>query len=312
MMQSQWPGAGPIFEPSATDPWGGPFARPGSNVAAAAPAPQPDGLAQPWWPAAAGAPPRGPGGFGGIGMFGSADASGGSLSGLIGNIIAQLQSLIGGYLNGGQAAGGAQQQQFSSLDVSSTGDPHLAATGTRPGNCAPALNERYDSMTAHTDLVDSADVAGGYRVSTAVTQPDANGVTWNRSATVHANDGADRVTMNRDGSFVVVDDGEPVQLAAGQSLQLSGGSTVTRGNDGALTIAANGTGGGTIATTLRANGNGVDVTTHAQNIAVGGDVVNHDAPPALAHGHHQRRYPQAAGPMPAPAATPTATVPPAL
>jgi len=310
MMQSQWPGAGPIFDPSTAGPWSGPFARPGSNVATAAPAAQADDLAQPWWSSPAGAPQIGGGGFGGIGMFGAADASGGSLSGLIGNIIAQLQNLIGGYLNGSRAGGA--QQQFSSLDVSSTGDPHLAATGTRTGNCAPALNERYDSMTAHTDLVDSADVAGGYRVSTAVTQPDPSGVTWNRSATVHANDGADRVTMNRDGSFVVVDDGEPVQLAAGQSLRLSGGSTVTRGNDGALTIAANGTGGGTIATTLRANGNGVDVTTHAQNISVGGDVVNHGASPARAHGHghHHRRYPQAAAPVPAPAAAPTQTTPP--
>lgn len=304
MMQSQWPGGGPIFDPSATDTWSAPVAFPGSN-AVAAPAARPDGVARPWWSGAASQ--SGPGG---IGAFGSANATGGSLFGLIGNIIAQLQSVIGSYLNGCET-GAAPPQRFTSLDVSSTGDPHVAATGTRAGDCAPAVNEHYDSMTAHTDLVDSADVAGGYRVSTAVTQPDAAGVTWNRSAAVHLNDGADRVTMNRDGSFIVVDDGAPVQLSAGQTLQLSGGSTVSLGTDGALTVAATGINGGTIATTLRANGNGVDVSTHAQNITVGGDVVNHAAPSrAHGHHHHHRRYPQAPAAMPAIPAAPAATVPP--
>ena len=156
-------------------------------------------------------------------------------------------------------------------------------------------------MTPHDDLVHSTDVAGGYRVSTTVTQPGANGVTANQSATVHANYGWDQVTMNRDGSFAIVDDGEPVQLAAGSSRQLSGGEMVTRNQDGSLTVSAANDRGGTIATTLRATGGGVDVTTHAQNLAVGGDVVNHGEQlrpigvpghvPGHGHGHRHHRHP---------------------
>ncbi len=108
--------------------------------------------------------------------------------------------------------------------------------------------------------------------------------------------------MNRDGSFAITDDGEPVQLAAGSSRQLSGGETVTRNQDGSLSVSAANANGGTIATTLRATGGGVDVSTHAQNLAVGGDVVNHDAEqqpihrghtPSHGHGHKHHRHPTA-------------------
>lgn len=306
MMPSQWPDAGRIIDPSALDAWGGPFARPGAK-AAASPAAPPDGLSRPWWTAGNGATG---GGFGGFGGFGAGDGSGGSLFALIGNIVSQLQRLVGGYLNDGLGDGGPQQR-FTNLDVSSTGDPHLAAVGTRSGNCEPAVNDHFDSMTAHDDLVHSSDVESGYRVSTTVTQPDANGITWNRSATVHAGGDWDRVTMNRDGSSAITSGGDPVQLDAGHSLQLSGGETVTRNKDGSLTVDATGVDGGTIATTLRASGNGVDVTTHAQNIAVGGDVLNHDAQPVRAHGHghHHHRYPTGGGGAPR-AEVPAATVPP--
>lgn len=306
MMQSQWPETGRIVDPSGLDAWGGPLVGPGAN--AVAPEAPPDGLSRPWWTTGNGVPG---GGFGGSGGFGGYDASSGSLFAAIGNIVAQLQGLVAGYLNGGQTAA-AQPQIFTNLAVSSTGDPHLAAVGTRAGGGDANVDDRFDSMTGHADLVDSGDVAGGYRVSTAVTQPDANGVTWNSSATVHANDGWDSVTMNKDGSFAISDDGNPVQLDAGHTAQLAGGETVTHNADGSLTVNATGMNGGTIATTMRASGSGVDVTTHAQNIAVGGDVVNHGAAPrAHGHGHHHRRSPQGAGAAPAPAA-PTATVPPAF
>jgi hypothetical protein len=56
---------------------------------------------------------------------------------------------------------------------------------------------------------------------------------------------------------------------------LAGGETVGENQDGSLTVRATNAAGGSIATTLRANGSGVDVTTHAHELSVGGDIVNH-------------------------------------
>lgn len=145
-------------------------------------------------------------------------------------------------------------------------------------------------MTSHDDLVEANGVAGGYRVSTAVTQPDANGVTYNRAATVHAGGGFDCVTMQRDGSIAIVSGGEPIGIDKGASVTLAGGETVSENQDGSLVVSAADGSGGTISTTLRANGAGVDVTTHAHQLGIGGDVVEHGRPH---HGGHHRRPAQA-------------------
>jgi hypothetical protein len=303
MIQPQWPGFARTIDPQPFARTTTPFADISSaegELARTFGTTRSDGLARPWWTCGTGAIGNGNGNGNPFGNLWGGVGTGGSLASMITGIIAQLQQLVSGFMGESAAQGGAQQQ-FSNLDVSSTGDPHIAAVGTRtgPGGGA-ALNEHYDSMTAHDDLVHSTDVAGGYRVSTTVTQPGTNGVTANQSATVHANYGWDQVTMNRDGSFAIADDGESVQLAAGSSRQLSGGETVTRNQDGSLTVTAANDRGGTIATTLRAIGGGVDVTTHAQNLAVGGDVVNHDAEPqpihrghapGHGHGHKHHRHP---------------------
>ena len=129
-------------------------------------------------------------------------------------------------------------------------------------------------MTAHDDLVHTDQVEGGYRVSKEVTHPDANGVTFNRSAAVHSNFGQDEVTMNRAGLYRVFDDGRAVVLGKGESATLSGGERVDVNGDGSVTVnAANGA--ATIATTLRSTGSGVDVSTHAHDIALGGDAITH-------------------------------------
>jgi hypothetical protein len=47
-----------------------------------------------------------------------------------------------------------------------------------------------------------------------VTQPGANGVTWNQSAMVHTNFDQDAVMMNRDGSFGIYDNGVDLPLAS--------------------------------------------------------------------------------------------------
>ena len=130
---------------------------------------------------------------------------------------------------------GGPQQRFQNVDVSSTGDPHIAETGTQEGRGGShAVDVRWDSMTSHDDLVHSNQIDGGYRVSTAVTPPGANGITSNQSATVHTNFDQDSVTMNRDGSFAIFDDGQQVQLGKGESADLSGGETVTANQDGSL------------------------------------------------------------------------------
>ena len=307
MIQPQWPGLGRTFDPTPFDAAGTAArgAASGGGTATLAVA-QGDAVAGPWWACGTGA-------LGTVGAIpcpsGGADGSGNTLSTLISNLIGRLQQLVGGFIGESGAENGTQRQ-FNTVDVSSTGDPHLAASGTLSGSNAP-LTEKFDSMTAHDDLVHSTAIDGGYRVSTAVTQPDANGVTANQSATVHANYDGDRITMNRDGSYAISDDGDAVQLAKGGSLELAGGETVTSNADGSLTVAAANAAGGTIATTMRATGGGVDVTTHAQNLAVGGDVVNHDLPPVPGtrhhgHGHKHHRDPLTlnGGPAPTPVTPP--------
>jgi hypothetical protein len=87
-----------------------------------------------------------------------------------------------------------------------------------------------------------------------------------------------------------------VRLGKGESALLSGGETVSENQDGSLIVSARSATGGTIATTLRANGAGVDVTTHAHEIAVGGDAIEHADPAApvrhtaRAHAHARARH----------------------
>jgi hypothetical protein len=308
MMQTQWPGLGTGFDLSPLDsPDGGDGGSAGRASALFRPQ-APDGVARPWWASGAIA---GDGGGGKAigGMFGTTNASNGSIAGIITGLLSLLQQLVGSFLNQNQTTAPAQTptqpqdqhcpaasagQRFEDVDVSSTGDPHLAAVGTREDG-GGAIDAHWDSMTSQNDLVHSGQIDGGYRVSTSVTQAGANGVTSNQSATVHANFDQDAVTMNRDGSFAVYDNGAEVRLGKGESAVLSGGETVTENDDGSLVVGARSATGGTIATTLRANGAGVDVTTHAHDIAVGGDAISHADPnapaqpgaqEAHAHVHH--------------------------
>ncbi|MDQ6941636.1 MAG: hypothetical protein M3169_03865 [Candidatus Eremiobacteraeota bacterium] len=306
MMQTQWPGHGTGFDLSALEsPLGGDDGSVGTARNFFRPQP-PDGVARPWW--ASGAITSDGQGTNSIGgLFGTPNASHGSIAGIITGLLNLLQQLVGSFLNQSQpttpaqtptqlphqnCVAGGSGQRFENVDVSSTGDPHLAAVGTREGG--GAVDARWDSMTSQNDLVHSTQIDGGYRVSTTVTQAGANGVTSNQSATVHANFDQDAVTMNRDGSFAIYDNGAEVRLGKGESAVLSGGETVSENQDGSLVVGSRSATGGTIATTLRANGAGVDVTTHAHDIAVGGDVIAHadrsaparqDAHDARAHGH---------------------------
>jgi hypothetical protein len=312
MMQTQWPGLGPSLDLSSLDAAAGDGRRmwPGDGAFAALPSQPADSVARPWW--TCGTPNANGAALGGL-LGGAGGGSGGSLFGLVAGLVNALQQLAnmlftqGAAPNQGQPQSplpGGRQQRFQDVDVSSTGDPHIAEIGTRAGGRADrAVDARWDSMTSHDDLVHSNQIEGGYRVSTAVTAPDPNGVTSNQSATVHTNFDQDEITMRHDGSFAIYDDGDQVQLGRGESATLSGGETVSANQDGSLTVSARGGHGGTIATTLRATGGGVDVTTHAHELALGGDAIAHGAPkpPAAPHppgtphahgGHHRRQRPQ--------------------
>lgn len=192
---------------------------------------------------------------------------------LLSGVLARIAAALGGLTSA--AAEGARERgpqiAAADLDIASVGDPHLSETGRLAGGAR--IDKHFESMTGHDDLVHARDVAGGYRVSTATTTPAANGVTWNREASVHANGGADRISMRNDGTFTISNGGTPLALTAGQSATLAGGETVRDNEDGSLTVSAGDGNGGTIATTLRAAGNGVDVTTHIHALHAGGDVI---------------------------------------
>ncbi len=213
----------------------------------------------------------------------------GQLVSLFANMLQALMSALGGATNGTGSNANPQAQIASSqtfvqnATVSSMGDPHLSASGTTANGTA--LAAKYDSMTGHRDLVDSDSFAGGYRVSTQTTTPDANGITYNQSATVRTGDAS--VTVDNAGNVTVKTaspfagryaspDGPTSQsttLASGQSLTLDSGATVTKNADGSVTMTDANASGGSIATTFTQNGKGVDVVTTAKNADLGGDVM---------------------------------------
>jgi hypothetical protein len=288
MMQSQWSGlAARTFDPTPLAvPAGGDAAAVAANgatplargIISAPVLGTGDGISRPWWQQPTN-DPSWQNAFGG-GTFPGAN---GAILGFVQGLVGMIQQLLSSLFSGNGSAEGSpgvdnDRQRYQDVDVSSTGDPHLAVTGTlRTRDGQQSVDQHYDSMSSHDDLVDTHDVAGGYRVSTTVTQPAVNGVTYNQSASVHADYGQETIAMNKDGSFAISDHGAAVALTKGQSVGLSGGEIVTENQDGSLTVNAANARGGSISTTLHATGNGVDVTTHAHQIALGGDVVRHSS-----------------------------------
>jgi len=184
------------------------------------------------------------------------------------NQIAQMmQSLQGRQgVNTGQQQP-SQQQYFNSASLSSTGDPHEIFDGTALGG---RVSGKWDSMHSHNHLIASNAISGGFNVATRTTPPQANGVTYNQSATITANQGSTVATMGRNGAYSVIDNGQAISLSAGQTATLSNGETATLNNNGSLTVGVSNAQGGSISTTLSYNGNGVDVNATATNIALGG------------------------------------------
>jgi hypothetical protein len=195
------------------------------------------------------------------GGFSGVSGMNGVLSQLL-SILRQLLSMMGMGAN-----------YFQSATASSTGDPHLAFTGTTAGGSAQ--QSHFDSMTSHGDLLDSDSFAGGYRVSTEVTAANANGVTFNRSAAIATNFGATQVSLDNTGRAAITQNGRTISLANGQTVFLGDGESATRSADGSVVVTDGNAMGGTITATLRENGQGVDVKTQANNVDLGGDLVNH-------------------------------------
>jgi hypothetical protein len=249
-----------------------------------------DGYRPGWWgsPAAASS-------------FASPSGEAGTTNGMLAQIMSMLQQLagsIGGtaaspyasspygaspYASAPQAAppwGGPQPgtATFANATLSSTGDPHLALTGTEQSanGTTTAVNDHYDDMAAQGDLLSTRDFGDGFRVSTTATQPNASGVTYNASATATMDHGRERVTMGPGGAVSVTDDGNAVNLSAGQSITLAGGEVVSENTSGAVSIAEQNAQGQSLTTTFSNNGSGVDVNATASgDVTLGGALVRH-------------------------------------
>jgi hypothetical protein len=198
----------------------------------------------------------------------------------IGSWTQQAGSAISNWWSGSPNYG--SEQYFGSATGGSNGDPHISFNGAT-----------WNDMQSEPDLLHSDSIRGGYQLSTQTTQPNANGVTYNQSATVATHDGRTQISLNNNGNATITQDGVTQNLAPGQTLQL-GNETVTCNQHGSLQITTQGENGGQITTTMTQNGQGIDVNVCANNVDLGGAMVNGsgERPPYNPVGPpHQRRLP---------------------
>ncbi len=152
---------------------------------------------------------------------------------------------------------------FANVSLGSTGDPHLSFNG-----------QHWNDMQSQANLIDSNSFDGGFNVSTQTTAPNSRGVTYNQSAAVTTDYGSTQVTLDNKGNAVVTENGQQIALGDGQSLSLGNGESVARANDGDVTITDTNQWGGSINTTLSDGGRGVNVSVQANNVDLGGSLVN--------------------------------------
>jgi hypothetical protein len=214
--------------------------------------------------------------------------------GMAANGIQQLWQMFQNWMsqNQNQSAYGDNEQYYTNATGGSNGDPHLSFNGSS-----------WDNMGSQSDLLHSDSIPGGYRVSTQTTPPQANGVTYNQNATVTTNYGGTQVSLDKNGNATISQNGNTFAMQPDASYDLGNGEVATRNTDGSLTITSNNGNGGQITTTMKENGNGVDVNTTANNVDLGGALVNGtNAQPGGARylqplAHQQFPHPQ---PTPAP------------
>ena len=188
------------------------------------------------------------------------------------SVLASIEQKFGLAPGSGQSAALAQTY-FTDATADSVGDPHETFAGTPTSG--PSVAAKWDSMNSHADLLDSDSFGGGYQVSTTVTSPNGKGVTTNAQAQVALDGGATKITMNADGSYSVFEHGLDTSLEQGRAQSLGDGESVTLNADNSLSVEAKNSSGGSLVTTLRASGGGVDVKNTATNVDLGGYLVTH-------------------------------------
>jgi hypothetical protein len=212
--------------------------------------------------------------------------------------IAKLSNALSGTSNttsgntGTSATGNSAS--FQNVSLASVGDPHLSVSGTEQNadGSTSSVNSKFDSMTGHQDLFSTRDFGDGFHVSTAVTQPSANGITQNASATATMDGGRESVTMTNAGAISVTDHGQSVALTPGQSVTLSGGQQVSEGSNGSVSITESRFGENLTTTFTNNNGGGVDVTATGQNVTLAGDLITGGTAP-VAQANAPQRAPYA-------------------
>jgi hypothetical protein len=173
-----------------------------------------------------------------------------------------------GYSNGtGGCSPYGNEQYYGTAQGQSIGDPHLEFNG-----------QTWDNMGSQPDLLNSTSIPGGYNLSTQATAINAQGKAYNQSATVTLNNGATSITLDNAGNATISQYGQTSSIADGQTIQLGNGQSVTRNQNGSLSILSQGYGGGSISTTLTDHGQGVNVNVNAQNVELGGYLVNGNGP----------------------------------
>jgi hypothetical protein len=182
---------------------------------------------------------------------------GSSLFGQIGALLQQIGQLLSQFMSGNG------EHYFQNANGASTGDPHLSFNGST-----------WDNMQSQPNLLSSDSFPGGYRISTQATPPNANGVTYNESATITSNYGTTSVTLDKSGNATILQNGTAIPIQAGQTIDLCNGESATRNQNGSLQVTNVNGFGGTITTTLSLNGNGVDVNVGASNVDLGGTLVS--------------------------------------
>lgn len=214
---------------------------------------------------------------------------------LANQILSLLQELVGD-LEQGQGQGGNGDQYFNNASGSDTGDPHLSFNGQQGGYANPGFNSgnfgtpatfagqnnipggnngqvsaKWNDMNSEPDLLNSDSFGGGLQVSSQVTQPNSNGVTYNQSMTVNV--GGDAIQVNGDGSVDI--NGQQVQLqAGGQPIQLGNGVSLSENSNGQIQVNAQNGYGGQLNLNFNPNGGHVDMTFNANNCDLGGAMVN--------------------------------------
>lgn len=194
-----------------------------------------------------------------------------AISSILG-MLQQLMQMLGGGSGVGPDQSGGGEQFYGNATGSSTGDPHLAFNGTT--GAGQTDNGHFDNMNGQYDLLDSDSFDGGYQISTQTTAPNANGITFNSNAAISTQNGAVQVSLDKAGDAYALENGNSTTLQAGQTLDLGDGETARRAQDGSLTVVDNNGSSGQITTTMRSNGQGVDVNASAQNVDLGGDLYN--------------------------------------